>query len=205
MPATPRDAKGLLIAAIEDDNPVVFLEHRWLHGLRDEVPSEYYRTPIGSARVIREGKDVTVVAVSYMTIEAIRAADMLSKEGIQVEVVDLRSVKPWDTGTVLTSARKTGRLVVADTGWHSFGIAAEIVSTVVERAFQDMKAAPRRITLPDCPSPTSPALAAYFYPRAEDIVVEVKRTLGILTGSVRPDASMIKVLDKPDASFTGPF
>lgn len=205
MPTTPHDAKGLLIAAVEDDNPVVFLEHRWLHGVRDEVPEGLYRTNIGEARILRHGTDVTLVAVSYMTLEALRAADFLAKEGISAEIIDLRSIRPWDIQTVLESVRKTGRLVVTDTGWTAFGVASEIVATVVEQGFGWLKAAPERIGLPECPCPTSPALAVQFYPRAGHIHLAAKRTLGL-----RPVSDLLELnpgqrLDVPNSSFNGPF
>src|SRR6185503_14273247 len=107
MPTTPHDAKGLLIASIEDDNPVIFIEHRWLYNISGPVPEGVYRVPIGSARVMREGTDITIVAISYMALEALRAADVLASHGISAEVIDLRSLRPWDERTVIDSVRKT--------------------------------------------------------------------------------------------------
>jgi acetoin:2,6-dichlorophenolindophenol oxidoreductase subunit beta len=205
MPTTAHDAKGLLAASIEDDNPVIFLEHRWLHGVSGVVPEEYYTVPLGKARVMREGKDVTIVATSYMALEALHAADELASEGITAEVIDLRSIRPWDAPTVLASVRKTGRLVAADTSWKMFGVAGEIVATVTEQAFTALKSAPERVASPDYPTPTSPALADNFYPRAGDIVLAAKRTLGR-----EPTTKLFQVppgqrLDVPDPSFAGPF
>lgn len=205
MPTTPHDAKGLLIAAVEDDNPVIFFEHRWLHSVRDEVLEGLYRTNIGEARILRHGTDVTLVAVSYMTLEALRAADRLDKEGISAEVIDLRSIRPWDTHTVLESVCKTGRLVVADTGWRAFGVASEIVSTVVEQGFDWLRAVPERVGLPACPCPTSPPLAAQFYPRASHIHLAAKRTLGLRPVSDLLDLTPGQHLDVPDGTFRGPF
>ena len=124
MPSTPYDAKGLLVASIEDDNPVVVLEHRWLYNISGPVPEGMYRVPIGKARVMREGTDVTLVATSYMALEAFRAAEMLAVQGVSAEVVDVRSLRPWDEETVVASAAKTGRLIVTDTGWAAVGFAA---------------------------------------------------------------------------------
>lgn len=205
MPTTAYDAKGLLAASIEDDNPVIFLEHRWVHGIADKVPEAYYTVPLGKARVMREGTDVTLVATSYMTLEALRAAEELASEDISAEVIDLRTIRPWDVPTVLASVRKTGRLVVADTAWKLFGISAEVVATATEQAFSALKSAPERVASPDYPSPTSPVLAEGFYPRAGDIVLAVKRTLGL-----EPLTRLLRVapgqnLDIPDSSFTGPF
>mgnify|MGYP003324802233 CR=1 FL=1 len=128
MPSNAYDAKGLLISSISDDNPVIFFEHRWLHNTIDRVPQEGYRVPIGRARIVRKGTDVTIVSHSYMVLESIRCADRLKMYGISVEVLDLRSLRPLDTEAILDSVGKTGRLVVADNGWVSFGVSAETVS-----------------------------------------------------------------------------
>jgi pyruvate dehydrogenase E1 component beta subunit len=205
MPTTAHDAKGMLLSAIENDNPVIFLEHRWLHNIADEVPGDYYTVPFGKARVMREGTDVTIVGASYMSLEALRAAEHLAKEGVNAEVIDLRTIRPLDTETVLASVRKTGRLVVADTSWKQFGVAGEIVAMVTEQAFSSLKAAPERVALPDAPAPTSPALADTYFPRAGDIVLAAKRTLGL-----KPETDAFELrpgqrLDVPDSSFQGPF
>lgn len=205
MPATAHDAKGLLIASIEDDNPVIFLEHRWLHGISDHVPEGLYRVPLGKARVVRAGGDVTLVASSYMLLESLRAAATLAQAGIQAEVIDLRSLRPLDDAAILESVRKTGRLVVADTGGKAFGASAEILALVTERAFGDLKAAPQRVALPDFPTPTSPALSDGYYPRAGHIAAAVLAMFGR-----QPDSGLFEVpkgrrLDQPDSSFSGPF
>jgi len=205
MPTTAHDAKGLLAASIEDDNPVIFLEHRWLHGVAGNVPEEYYTTPIGKARVMRDGKDVTIVATSYMALEALRAAEELASDGISAEVIDLRTIRPWDKDAVLASVRKTGHLVVADTSWKMFGVSGEIVATVTEEAFTALKAAPGRVASPDYPSPTSPVLADHFYPRAGDIVLAAKRALGKKPTTRLLDLAPGQRLDVPDPSFAGPF
>lgn len=205
MSTTPHDAKGLLIAAVQDDNPVVMIEHRWLYNLSDEVPEEPYATPLGKARIMQEGNDVTIVGVSYMTLEALRAAEALEEEGVSAEVIDLRTLLPWDKETVLQSVKKTGRLVVADTGGKSFGVSAEIVSTVVEETYDSLIAVPKRIALPDCPSPTSPPLAAEFYPRAGHIHVAARQTLGLDPVTKLLDTQPGQRLDVPDKSFKGPF
>ena len=202
MPATAYDAKGLLIAAVEDDNPVIYLEHRWLHGTKGEVPEEPYRVPIGEARRLREGEDITLVGISYMTIEAMRAAEVLAGHGISAEVIDLRSLRPFDADTVIASVRRTGRLLVADTGGVTGGFGGEIVSQIVERAFDRLICPPRRIGLPDVPTPTSPALARHYYPRAGDIVTAVMEMLARGPVAMPPADGP---LDVPDPGFTGPF
>ncbi|MBI3884166.1 MAG: alpha-ketoacid dehydrogenase subunit beta [Opitutae bacterium] len=205
MPTTPHDAKGLLLAAIEDDNPVVFIEHRWLHHLKGEVPAGHYTVPIGPARRARAGRDVTIVAFSYMVLEALEAAEKLAEDGIDAEVIDVRSLRPLDQSLLLASLRKTGRLVVADTGHSTAGMAAEILAIAGESAFGSLRAAPRRVCFPDCPTPTSPSLSAEYYPRAGHIVAAVRATLQ------RPpndDDLLVPAgaeLDKPNPAFTGPF
>lgn len=209
MPATPADAKGLLLSAIRDPHPVVYIEHRWLHGISGEVPKGWYVVPIGDARVAKRGTDVTIVAASYMTVEAMRAANALSRSGVSAEVVDLRSLRPLDTRAILASARKTRRLIVADTGWKSFGIAAEIVAQVAE-AGVGLDRPPVRICLPDAPTPTSPALAAAYYPTSADIVrsalVLCGKNTAYVENAVRAyRATLTGLPDQPDPTFTGPF
>jgi pyruvate/2-oxoglutarate/acetoin dehydrogenase E1 component len=208
MPATPYDAKGLLISSIEDNNPVIFLEHRWLYNVSGEVPEGIYRVPLGKANIIRQGKDVTIVATSYMTLESIRAAEVLAKAGVKAEVIDVRTLRPLDEDTILTSVKKTGRLVVVDTSFITGGINAEIAARVAEKAFSDLKCPIRRIGLPDYPSPTSPGLTKYYYPRARHIVEAVNQALGIQVGKEidkfeARDAAVPH--DVPDKYFTGPF
>lgn len=206
MPTTPYDAKGLLIAAIRDNNPVIYIEHRWLHGIFGPVPEEAYEVPIGKAKLVREGNDITIVSLSYMTLEAMKAADLLEKEGIHAEIIDLRSVKPIDEETIMTSVAKTGRLVVVDGTWKSLGVPSEIITLVTERIFDSLKSAPKRITFPDFPTPTSPALAQNYYPRAIHIINAVRKTMGL---DEKTEEQMgIKrdtPLDVPDQSFKGPF
>ena len=202
MPATPYDAKGLLISAIEDDNPVMVLEHRWLYNIRGPVPEGIYRVPIGEARVVREGTDLTIVSVSYMTLEALRAADLLARHGINAEVIDVRSLRPWDEARVLESVRRTGRLLVTDHAWKTLGFSAEVVASVAEAGIP-LKSPPRRVCLPDHATPTSQALAAPYYPRAVDIEAAAAAMFGIDPPETHEPPAI--PLDIPDMSFTGPF
>lgn len=174
MPATAYDAKGLMIAAIQDPNPVVFVDERLLYRIEDPVPEELYTVRIGEGIIRREGKDVTLIAVSLMVHEAMKAAETLAAEGVDVEVVDLRTIKPLDREMILNSVRKTGRMVVADVGWKSFGISAEIAALVVENAFDSLKAPVHRVALPDCPAPASFDLEEAYYPTSEDLVRAVR-------------------------------
>lgn len=175
MPATAYDAKGLMIAAIQDPNPVVFVDERSLYRVEDAVPEEIYTVEIGKGLVRKEGKDVTIVAVSLMVHEAMEASECLASEGMDAEVIDLRTVKPLDSELILSSVRKTGRIVIADVGWKSFGISAEIAALVAEHAFDALKAPILRVALPDCPAPASRNLEEAYYPTAEHIVQTVRK------------------------------
>lgn len=173
MPATAYDAKGLMIAAIQDPNPVIFVDDRELYAEAEPVPDAIYSIEIGKGRIRREGSDVTVVAVSSMVQEALSAAESLAKDGVEAEVIDLRSVKPLDKDMILSSVRKTGRLVVADVGWKSFGVSAEIAALVSDEAFDALKAPTQRVALPDCPAPASNILENAYYRTANDIAEAV--------------------------------
>lgn len=204
MPATAYDAKGLLVASVEDNNPVIFIEHRWLYNLLGEVPEGLYRVPLGRARTAVEGTDLTLVATSYMLVEAVRAAKVLAVDGVSAEVIDVRTLRPFDESLVLRSVQKTGRLIVVDAAWKAAGFAAEIVARVAEEALRDLKSNPVRLTFPDCPSPTTSALSGRYYPRADDIVAAARKMMGI-DRAFFPLAPPATPLDVPDASFTGPF
>ncbi|MEQ8345780.1 MAG: transketolase C-terminal domain-containing protein [Sneathiellaceae bacterium] len=169
MPATPADAKGLLLASIFSDDPTLVIEGRQLYAMTEEVPVAPYRLRLGKAAVRRAGTDATIVAIGAMVPEALAAAERLDRAGRSVEVVDLRCLAPLDIDTVIASVRHTGRLVVADPGWQRFGASAEIVAAVAEALGPDMKARPKRVTWPNGHSPTSAHLESAFYPGAAEI------------------------------------
>jgi len=171
-PATPYDAKGLMVSAIIDDNPVLFVEHRWLHKTTGHVPEELYSIPIGRGVIRRKGEDVTIVAISCMLVEALKASEKLQKEGISAEVVDLRSLKPFDEAIILESVAKTGRLIIADTGNKTGSVASEIAAFAAEKAFHLLKKPVKRVCCPDTPTPTSDVLEKAYYPTDEDIYNE---------------------------------
>jgi 2-oxoisovalerate dehydrogenase E1 component beta subunit len=172
-PATPADAKGLLVSAIEDPNPVLFFEHKHLYRrIRGEVPDERYATPIGEARVHREGDDVTVVTWGAMVYTADEAASKL--DDVSVEILDLRSILPWDKHAVLESVRKTSKVLVLHEDTHTGGFGAEIAATIAEEAFEHLDAPPKRITAPDTPVPFSPALEAAFIPQADNVAAALR-------------------------------
>jgi pyruvate/2-oxoglutarate/acetoin dehydrogenase E1 component len=174
MPSSPHDAKGLMVAAIRDPNPVVFIDDRWLYRIEEVVPEELYEVEIGRGIIRKTGKDVTLVAISYMVHEAVKAVNDLSDAGIDVELIDPRTIKPIDVDLILKSVRKTGRLVIADVGWLTCGVAAEIAALAAEHALHDLKTPVLRITLPDCPAPASISLEKVFYKTSRDILEAVK-------------------------------
>ncbi len=174
MPSTAYDAKGLLTASIADGNPVIFIEHRWLFKHRSHVPEELYAIPLGKGIVRRKGKDVTIVGISYMVIEALRAAEELQEEGCSAEVIDPRTLKPLDEKIILESVKKTGRLVIADTDWKTCGAASEIASMVAQKGFKYLKSAVKIVAWPDVPVPGSYVLEESFYPGKDDIINKVK-------------------------------
>ncbi len=177
MPATAYDAKGLLIAAMEDPNPVLYIDDRWLYGETGVVPEEPYTVPIGKAAVRRSGSDVTLIGISWMAAESLRAAALLEREGIDAEVIDLRSLKPWDRDTVAASVARTGRAVIADSGWRTAGAAAEIAAEVGERVFRELLAPIARVALPDVPAPCSGIEEQAYYPGAEQIAAAARQLL----------------------------
>jgi 2-oxoisovalerate dehydrogenase E1 component beta subunit len=170
-PATPEDAKGLLVAAIEDPNPVLFFEHKHLYRrIKAEVPDERYTTPIGKARLHQEGSDLTVVTWGAMVYTATEAAQELAKKDVSVEIVDLRTIMPWDKQAVLESVRKTSKLLVLHEDTRTGGFGAEIAATVADEAFESLDAPVRRLAAPDTPVPFSPPLEKAFIPQVADVV-----------------------------------
>lgn len=175
IPSTAYDAKGLLLEALLGQSPSIFVEGRGLYSMTDHVPEEPYRLVFGQAVVRRAGQDVTLVAIGSMVPVALRAAAALEKEGIDVEVIDPRTLTPLDRQTICASALKTGRIVAADPAWHSFGAAAEIITTVVEEIGDKLKAKPVRITLPDSHTPMSMTLEEQYYPSDKSLVEAIRQ------------------------------
>lgn len=175
MPSTPRDAKGLLITAVRDPDPVVFIDDRWLYDDEGPVPEEMYEIPLGEAEILREGSDVTLAASSYMCQLCLEAAGEMAAGGLEAEVVNLRSLTPLDRETLRASVSRTGRLLVADGGWRTGGVASEIVATAQEVAFDHLEAPIERVTLPDAPAPSSSSEEAAYYPTVADLVETATR------------------------------
>ncbi len=178
-PASPRDAKGLLRAAIDSDDPVICFEACPLWGMKEEVPDEEYRIPLGQAKTIFEGTDLTIVAISGSVPEAWKAAKALQGEGVSVELIDPRSMVPMDRAAILNSVAKTGRLVIADPAHRTCGAAAEIAALVVEEAFDALKAPIVRVTTPDTQIPFAPVLEQQLYPNAARIEAAARRVLDL--------------------------
>jgi pyruvate dehydrogenase E1 component beta subunit len=176
-PSTPADAKGLLKAAIRNDNPVLFVEHSTLYQTRGEVPVNDYVLPLGKSDVKREGSDVTIVSYAKMVEVSLRAADMLAKEGISAEVVDLRSLRPLDTGPVMESFKKTNRCVVVEENWALYGVGAEIAARIQDEAFDWMDAPIKRVSQADVPLPYSKDLEQSALPNPDKVVKAVKEIL----------------------------
>lgn len=174
MPATPADAKGLMAAAIRDDNPVVYIEHKGLLGFKGEVPEGEYVVPLGKADIKREGTDVTIVAWSAMVHQALAAAEALAQEGISAEVIDPRTLSPFDKDSVLQSLEKTGKLVIVHEAVKTGGLGGEIAALVADEGFDLLDAPIKRVTAPDCPVPFSSYLEAHYLPSQDKIVKAVK-------------------------------
>ncbi|HAA93398.1 MAG TPA: alpha-ketoacid dehydrogenase subunit beta [Rhodospirillaceae bacterium] len=211
MPTMPSDAKGMLLAAIEDDNPVIFIEHRWLHATEGHVDETGKSAPLDGPVVLKKGGDVTLVGASQSTLECIRAAEALSHIDVSAEVVDLRVVRPLNVDPIVTSSKKTGYLVTVDSGWRTYGIGAEICSRVTTEAWDSLKAAPIRLGLPDHPTPSSRGMVPGFYPDSIQVVARVGEVLGLAEKMVAKAQNVLaemvgdQAVDTPSEFFKGPF
>jgi acetoin:2,6-dichlorophenolindophenol oxidoreductase subunit beta len=205
MPSSPSDAKGLLLSSIFDNNPVIFLEHRWLHNSVGDIPEGDYRVPLGSAAIVKLGSDITIVSSSYMVVEAIHAANYLKKIGVSCEIIDLRTIKPIDWGTISKSVKKTGRLLSVDSGFSTGSVSGEIISRVIESNWNDLRCSPIKLAMPDVPEPTSPALTKGFYIRARDIAQKIIEMCNVELEIPASDLIEPEPHDVPGKWFTGPF
>ncbi len=176
-PSTAYDVKGLLISAIKDPNPVVFIDDRWIYGQESNVPNEIYEIPFGKGTIRNEGNDITLVSFSYMAVEAQKATDELKNKGINVEFIDIRTIKPLDEDIILNSVKKTGKLVIADGSWRTGSFAAEIAAIVAQKAFKYLKAPIERVTLPDIPAPASSELEKAYYINSDNIIEAIKKVV----------------------------
>jgi pyruvate dehydrogenase E1 component beta subunit len=205
MPTTPSDAKGLLLESIFDDNPVLFLEHRWLHNAEGQVPLGDYRVPIGKTRIAREGTDITIVSMSYMTVEALQAAAYLEKFGISCEILDLRTIRPIDWPAIFNSIEKTKKLIVLDTGIETGSVAGEIIAKVCMNFFSVLKVPPVRIAMPDNPEPTSFGLTKHYHPTSEQIIQKIGNMFSMSIDVTDLVQRRKHPHDVPGDWFKGPF
>ncbi len=178
IPSGPYDAKGLLASAIRDDDPVIFCEHKMLYEMVEEVPDEPYAIPFGEAKFVREGEDVTIVALSRMVHIAMEAAESLAKEGIGCEVIDPRTTTPLDTESIIESVEETGRLVIVDEAGPRCGMASEIAAVVAEEAFSALNAPIIKVTPPYTPIPAAPNLEKLYIPDAGQVITAVHKVMG---------------------------
>ena len=201
-PSNAKDAKGMLISSIKDPDPVIFFEHRWLHSIKDQVPKKYYLTKINKAKIIKRGADITIISFSYALIESLRAVNFLKKININCELIDLRCLRPIDKKTIISSVKKTGKVLIVDNGWTTNGISAEISSVINENI--DKKIVVRRIGVYNVPIPSTPSLAKYCYPDEISVIEIISKMLKkYVPKKIMPKRR--KNLDQPDSNFKGPF
>lgn len=179
LPTTPVDAKGLLISAIRDDNPVIVMEHRLLYDVRDEVPEEPYATPLEEANILHKGEDATVVAISLMNVEALKAAEILARRGVSIEIVDPRTIAPFNEELIIKSVAKTGHCIIADNDWLNCGFSAEVAARVSEKCFGKLKSPVYRMGFAPTPCPCTRPLEKSFYPNAINIIRVIEDKLGL--------------------------
>tara|TARA_B100001175_G_scaffold317925_1_gene337667 strand:- start:6854 stop:7933 length:1080 start_codon:yes stop_codon:yes gene_type:complete len=206
MPSNPYDAKGMLLSSINDPNPVIFLENRWLHYTKASIPKKKYFVPINKSKVVSKGKDITIVSMSYLTPETLIAKRYLKKININPEIIDLRSIKPLDLPTIIKSIKKTKNLLVLDTGFKFCSVSSEIITSVLEKDHKILKNRPGRLTMPDIPEPTSFGLTKHIYLTHLEITKKVLDVLKINKKKLKKlNISKPKLHDVPNEDFKGPF
>ncbi len=179
MPTTPYDVKGLLRSALEENNPVLFLDHRLVHNQTEEVPNDAYKVPIGKGIIRRYGEDITIIGISSMVKQALKASELLAENGISAEVIDLRSIKPYDQEIIKKSVMKTGRLLIADNGWECCGAATEIAAKVYHDLFEFLKTPIQIVALSDLPTPAAYNLEDIYYQDYKNIYEKAKETVSL--------------------------
>lgn len=206
VPSNAHDAKGLLIAAIRDPNPVLFLEHRWVHYITSDVPEAIYEIKIGQAKVVKEGSDVTIVSWGYMMSECLKASEFLLEQGVVCEVIDMRTLRPLDINTIKRSLKKTRRLLVVNDAWKFCGVPGEIIAQIAEDIEIELLYPPQRLTNPDYCSPSTYGLTKHYYQNVGSIYAKVAQIVQQNLNAERVTAYIeSKVHDVPNADFKGPF
>lgn len=203
-PSTSYDAKGMLIASIKNDNPVIFFEHRWLHENFGNVPKGYYESNILKAMVLKKGRDISLISNSFMSIECLKASKELEKLNVSCEVLDLRVLRPIDRKAILATANKTKKILIVDNGISAFGISAEVISILIDGSeYKNLKIA--RLGLPDIPIPSTRALAKFIYPTYIGIMKKALILLNKKVPSAIENSPNLFSSDQPDKNFKGPF
>jgi len=200
LPTTARDAKGLLISAIRDDNPVIFIEHRWLYWQEEEVSEKPFVIPLEEANILRKGKDLTIVATSWMNVEALKAAEILEKRGVSIEIIDPRTIAPFNDKDIIKSVKRTGYCIVADNDWLHCGFSAEVAARVSEKCFGKLKYPVQRIGFAPTPCPTARHLENEFYPSAIKIIRMIEKML-----KLTPTDLSKEEFYSHEKKFKGPF
>jgi pyruvate dehydrogenase E1 component beta subunit len=200
MPTTPYDAKGMMISAIRDNDPVLVFEHRWLYWQKGHVPNEPYTVPLGQGCVTKEGRDLTIVGTSWLNVEALQAMEIMGRRGVSIELVDPRSAYPLDLECIARSVDKTGHCLVADNDWGFCGFGSEVAASVSERCFKTLKSPVRRIGFPHTPCPTARHLENEFYPNARTIVRTVEEMMGMAPADLSKEEFYCH-----ERRFKGPF
>jgi len=208
-PTFPKDAKGMMLSAIRDKNPVIILEHRWCHYLQDKIKSNNYLAPLDGPKIIKKGTDFTIVCVSYMAVEALIASSFLEKININLEIIDLRVLRPLKVTKILHSINKTKFLMTVDLGWKSFGICSEILATIFSSKKINLKHPPIRLGMAEKPTPSSRGLVEGHYPNNVDIIREVGKALKVdkikLDKIIKLAKQNLSPVDVPNNIFKGPF
>ncbi len=200
VPTTPKDAKGLLISAIRDDNPVIVIEHRWLYWQEGEVPDGDFTIPLEEANILHPGKDVTVVATSWLNVEALKAAEILNRRGVSIEIIDPRTIAPFNDRIIIQSVNKTGRCIVADNDWLHCGFSAEVAARVAKGSFGKLKCPIERIGFAPTPCPTVRHLENEFYPNAVKIIRTVEKMMKLSPADLSKEEFY-----SHEKRFKGPF
>ena len=208
-PSNARDAKGILNSAINSKLPVIFFEHRWLHNIEENVPKKLYKIPIGKAKIISKGKDITIISFSEALIQVLRLKKIIIESGISAEIIDLRSLRPIDKDTILSSVKKTKKVLVVDNGYKTYGISAEIITMIVENIFEKLKTTPIRIGIKELPIPSSRALSKEVYLNPKKILDTIsqitKKKINLSSKKLFFSQTKKTLTDIPYKDFKGPF